>query len=152
MATLLYPDVCESAPWSETEPAEIATPPLRRRTILVVDDDAGIRKMLRNYLQQRGFRVWTAGDGEEALDICCQRGDEVEAVLLDVQLPRLDGPATLDGIHAFDPLLPVCFMTGDLGNYSVDDLVSNGMRHLFWKPLRLGEVAAVMRRLAEERR
>jgi uncharacterized protein (TIGR03000 family) len=120
--------------------------------ILVVDDEPVIRDLLQMCLQHDGFRVWTASNGEEALDHCCDHGEEIVVILLDVRMPRLDGPETLEGIREFNPELPVCFMTGDPGDYDPSDLLARGARHVFNKPFRLEEVVRVVRRLANESR
>ena len=120
--------------------------------ILVVDDEPDIRNILQTCLQRDGFRVWTASNGEEALDHCCAHGEEIGVILLDVRMPRLDGPETLDGIREFNPELPVCFMTGDPGDYELKDLLARGARHVFCKPFCLDEVVRVVRRLANEPR
>ena len=120
--------------------------------ILVVDDEPAIRNILQTCLQRDGFRVWTASNGEEALDHCCEHGEEIGVILLDVRMPRLDGPETLDGIREFNPELPVCFMTGDPGDYELKDLLARGARHVFCKPFCLDEVVRVVRRLANEPR
>ena len=71
----------------------------RRRAVLVVDDEPAIRDVLQTHLRHEGFRVWTAASGEEALDHCCDHSDEIAVILLDVRMPGLDGPQTLDGIR-----------------------------------------------------
>ena len=127
------------------------TPGLAERGILVVDDEPGIRTLLQTYLQQQGFRVWTAAHGEDALDLCCHHGDEIAVVLLDVRMPGLDGPASPGGsLREFNPALPVCFMSGDLGEYHPGDLLDRGARYLFLKPFDLEEVGRVVRQLAND--
>jgi DNA-binding response OmpR family regulator len=61
----------------------------RVKTILVVDDERNIVELLRLYLEQEGWSVLTAGDGEEALAL--HRRHEPDLVVLDLMLPRIDG-------------------------------------------------------------
>lgn len=121
-----------------------------RRGILIVDDEFAIRDFLQALLQRHGYCVWTAASGDEALDSCCDHGEEIDIVLLDVQMPGMNGPQTLDGIRQFDPELPVCFMTGDLGGYNSGELLALGARFVFGKPFRIDEVLRVVRSLAQE--
>src|SRR3954470_1560264 len=68
-------------------------PPLMNRTILIVDDDAGIRRLIATTLEDvSGYRMTEAGDGEEAV----ARAREVQPaiVFLDIDMPRLDGIET----------------------------------------------------------
>ena len=64
-----------------------------RKTILIVDDDADIRRLAESALKQEGFDVLQADSGENALEIL--RTTEVDAVILDVLLPGMGGLATL---------------------------------------------------------
>jgi CheY-like chemotaxis protein len=66
--------------------------------ILIVDDDDGIRYILRELLTEEGFRVRTACDGAEALNMLRRDGDWV--VLLDMRMPGLDGRAVLRELEA----------------------------------------------------
>ena len=122
----------------------------QRRGVLVVDDEPALREILQIFLQRQGFRVWTAANGDEALDHCCDHGDEIAVILLDVQMPGLDGPHTLDGIRELDIDIPVCFMTGSPGDYEPSDLLRLGACHLFDKPLPFDEIVRVVHSLANE--
>jgi DNA-binding response OmpR family regulator len=120
----------------------------QRRGILVVDDEPALRDILQKHLRHKGFHVWTAASGEEALDHCCDHSDEIAVILLDVRMPGLDGPQTLDGIRELDVDIPVCFMTGNPGKYETSYLLRQGARHLFRKPFRLDEILRVVGNLA----
>jgi CheY-like chemotaxis protein len=60
-----------------------------KRTVLVVDDDAGVRRLCRLHLEDADFRVVEAADGDEALELV--RADPPDVILLDVLMPRLSG-------------------------------------------------------------
>jgi CheY-like chemotaxis protein len=116
--------------------------------ILVVDDEPSVRDILKKRLEDSGFQVSTAADGVEAVDFCSHHGDEVAVVLLDIKMPRLDGPETLERLKTLKRNLPVCFMTGHAGAYDPDELLARGARHLFTKPFKLEEVVRVVSNLA----
>jgi len=65
----------------------------RARSVLIVDDDEGVRRLLTMELEPYGLRILEASDGQEALDIA--RAEGPDAILLDVLMPRLDGWQTL---------------------------------------------------------
>ncbi|HEV7732665.1 MAG TPA: response regulator transcription factor [Candidatus Binatia bacterium] len=77
-------------------------------TILVVDDEAHIRDVVRYALEREGHRVVTAGDGEEALTRV--REGDVDLVVLDVVMPELDGLSVCRRIRAEHPL-PIVFLS-----------------------------------------
>src|SRR5712692_4697680 len=83
--------------------------PMARR-ILVVDDDSGIRDALRMILEYEGYEVLTSPDGKTALaDL---QGERIDAVLLDIKMPGMDGFEVLDKIAARDPAPPVLMISG----------------------------------------
>ena len=85
----------------------------RSSSVLVVDDERGPRLALQLILQ-REFRVLTAQNGEEALEIL--KSEPVDAVTLDLKMPGLAGLNTLSLIRSVDPELPVIIVTG-YGSY-----------------------------------
>jgi twitching motility two-component system response regulator PilH len=66
-------------------------------TVLVAEDSLVIRAVLAEQLQSRGYRVVEADDGEQAMATC--RRERPDVVLLDVEMPQLDGHAVLSAIR-----------------------------------------------------
>ena len=58
--------------------------------ILVVDDEIRMRKLVKDFLQAKGFNVIEAEDGEQAVDIFCSQKD-IALILLDVMMPKMNG-------------------------------------------------------------
>ncbi len=79
-------------------------------TILVVDDEASIRRTLREILEYEGFRVEEAADGSAALDLL--RSNAYQLVLLDVKMPEPDGMEVLETMAAEMPEVPVVMISG----------------------------------------
>lgn len=121
----------------------------RKCGVLVADDEPSIRQMLDMALQREGFAVWTAADGQEALELYRKHCETINVVMLDVLMPRMDGPQTLAAIRVLTPRIPCCFMTGNLGAYSVSDLRTLDTRVVFIKPFHIPEVVQVLRNVAE---
>jgi CheY-like chemotaxis protein len=119
-------------------------------SILVIDDDEGVRGVLSVALRQRGFAVWLAADGQEALDLYRHHGPVIDVVVIDVRMPGLDGPQTLAALQAFNPQVHCCFMSGDLGSYTERGLRNQGAAAVFPKPLHLAEVTRVLWELASK--
>ncbi len=60
-------------------------------TVLVVDDDVKLRSTISDYLTESGFLVFTAADGVQAINVFEQKKEELDLVLLDIMMPKLDG-------------------------------------------------------------
>ncbi len=69
-------------------------------TVLVIDDEASILTITGETLQEFGYRVLTATDGAEAVAVYGEHKDEVSLVLIDMAMPRMDGPVTIPRLNA----------------------------------------------------
>jgi CheY-like chemotaxis protein len=98
-------------------------------------------------LEGLGFRAWSAADGLEAVEFYRQHRDEIAAVVLDLHMPRLDGPATLGALRDLDPQLGCVFITGDPGDYDEGALVAAGALAVLRKPFLPEDLDAALRRL-----
>ncbi|MFH2203549.1 MAG: response regulator [Elusimicrobiota bacterium] len=81
-----------------------------RKRILIVDDEATIRRVLSRLLAGSGHEIMTAEDGREALEMIQQRPPDL--VLLDINMPRLGGMRLLELVKKIRPGLPVIMVTG----------------------------------------
>ena len=79
-------------------------------TVLVVDDEARMRKLIRDFLVQKGFSVLEASDGEDALIVYEENKNKIGLVLLDVMMPKLDGWSVLRQIRQ-DSNVPIIMLT-----------------------------------------
>lgn len=102
-------------------------------TILVVDDDADIRLLLRLELSAEGHRILEAGDGEEAL--ACLEAERSDLMLLDMMMPVLDGWGVLDTLdHATEPPIVVITALASDGDRHVIDVLDKGALDVIPKP------------------
>jgi len=109
--------------------------------ILIADDMALILTLLKLDLEARGFTVWLAVNGADAVQLYQQHQENIDLVLLDVHMPALDGPQTLAALQEMDPDVVACFMTAYSECYSECDLLKLGAACVFTKPFRSSEVA-----------
>ena len=79
-------------------------------TVLVVDDEARMRKLIKDFLMQKGYSILEAGDGEEALKIFAENQNKINLILLDVMMPKLDGWSVLRQIRQ-DSKVPIIMLT-----------------------------------------
>ena len=114
-------------------------------TILVVDDEPAVRESLRRALQLEGYAVELAGDGEDALERL--ERDGIDAMVLDLSMPKLDGLETCRRLRAAGSSLPVLMLTA---RDEVSDRVAGldaGADDYVVKPFALEELLARLRAL-----
>jgi CheY-like chemotaxis protein len=116
--------------------------------ILIADDMAVILSLLKFECESHGLNAWLAVDGDDALDLYRKHRDEIDVVLLDVQMPGLDGLQTLKALQRLNPHVVACFMTGNAGSYTEEDLKGCGAARVFSKPFHPGDVVTTLQQLA----
>jgi len=84
----------------------------RGSTVLVIDDEEEIRDVVDAVLSSRGLRVLTAEDGQRGLEVFQAHADEIDAVLLDMNMPGMHGEAVFRGLLAIRPDVKVIVSTG----------------------------------------
>ena len=85
-----------------------------RETILVVDDETGIRELIRKILSREGYRVLEAGSAEDGL--AAARGQKIDLVITDVMLPGINGPELARRMQQAAPQLKALFISGHTGS------------------------------------
>jgi DNA-binding response OmpR family regulator len=117
-----------------------------KKTVLVVDDDASVRKSLSKVLKEAGYEVVLARDGQEAV----QRFDphQTDLLVLDIGLPIKNGWETFERITSEDPVLPIIVITGQTEQY--DTAVMAGAGALMEKPLDAPQLLETIEELLAE--
>ena len=112
------------------------------RTVLVVDDEAGLRRVLERHLAREGYRVLTAASAESAYELLAV--DPADALLLDIHLPTMSGLALyLAIVHRWPNLEGrVAVMTGDAEAVEVRTWLEHHNCPVIRKPFNLREVSA----------
>ena len=116
--------------------------------ILVVDDEARMRKLVKDFLSIKGYQVLEAGDGEEAVDLFFQQKD-IALILLDVMMPKMDGWEVVKTIRKYSQV-PIIMLTarGEESdelqgfNLGVDEYISKP----FSPKILVARVEAILRR------
>jgi len=112
-------------------------------SILIVDDEAGVRSSLRAILADEGYDVEVVESGEACLVALEKR--RYDLLLLDVWLPGMDGLETLERVRATDPELPVVVISGHGSIETAVRAVRNGAQDFVEKPLSLDKTLLVVR-------
>ncbi len=107
-------------------------------TILVVDDEPGIRKISRSILERSGYQVVLASDGAEAMAMFVQNVQTIKLVLTDVMMPYMDGIALVRALKRTRADIRIIVSSGhsmnDLENMKTGELRAMGIHHFLAKP------------------
>jgi len=132
-------------------PSGTSRPELPRgtETLLLVEDETGVRTMVCETLLGVGYTVLEAQDTQEALRICEQREGVIHLLLSDVVMPRMSGPALAERLTALRPTIRVLYMSG----YSEEAIARYGPLHpdaaLLQKPFTLEALARKVREVLD---
>jgi YesN/AraC family two-component response regulator len=118
-------------------------------TVLIVDDELHIRKILRRMVRQAGYSVTEAASGDEAIGYLDSDGYDI--VISDIRMPHMDGMQLLNRIKRHHPETSVVMMTGYAGEFPVSQVMSAGADHYLAKPFGNDDVAATLQDVKEQR-
>jgi PAS domain S-box-containing protein len=128
-----------------TVPAPPPAPPRQgHETILLADDEPMIRNLGRTILEQLGYQVLLAVDGQEAVDIYAREKERIDLVILDLTMPRLSGHDALRRMLTLDPKVCVLFASG----YSAEQISEadkDSILGFIGKPYRPNDLAVSVR-------
>jgi PAS domain S-box-containing protein len=106
----------------------------RGERILVIDDEASIRQITQQTLEQFGYRVDTAADGADAVSIYSKHVNEIGLVLTDMMMPVMDGHATIQVLMRLNPGIKIIAASGLNANENVAKAASLGVTDFLAKP------------------
>lgn len=120
-------------------------------TVLVVEDEDGLRGLIRRLLQEEGYAVLEAPNGATALQLLEKAAEhEVSLVLTDLRMPIMDGRQLAAALARLRPSLPIIFMSGYTAQLMDMRLISPELTFLA-KPLRQDDLLAAVRGRLEPR-
>ena len=114
-------------------------------TVLVVEDEPSVLKMIGEVLGKLGYRSLTASSSREALEIHSQHREEIALVLTDMVMPGMGGRPLSLRLREQNPDVKVVAMTGYPLEDSAEALLAEGIANWVQKPMRLGELARVLK-------
>jgi CheY-like chemotaxis protein len=83
-----------------------------KKTILIVDDESGIRMLLKTFLERAGYRVLQASDGEEGVEIFTPNSTDIDCCIVDMTMPKIDGLETCRRIRVMNPDVALLICSG----------------------------------------
>jgi len=129
---------------TESEIQAQALPPKREGvTILLAEDDAIMRRLTRQMLEEHGYRVMEAEDGRAALDLIAAGHSTIDLTLTDIVMKGMNGPELVLRLIESYPRMKVVYMSGYTGELVVNQGANNGIR-LLEKPFTRADLLKVM--------
>ena len=121
-------------------------------SILVVEDEPSIQKLIELVLQSSGYRVITASDGIQALELYAQNRHALSLVLTDLKLPRLSGLDLVRAIQTKDRHIPVIVASGSLDEWCSEELKSLEVAAFLNKPFTVAQLLGTVADVAGRRK
>lgn len=119
-------------------------------TVLIVEDEDGVRRAAERILEGAGYRVLTAADGDAALHHCEQHQDGIHLLLTDVVMPRMSGRDLASRVKALNPRVKVLFMSGYADNAIVHHGVLTPGTRFIGKPFSVAGLRRKVREVLDE--
>jgi two-component system, cell cycle sensor histidine kinase and response regulator CckA len=146
--TVLLPQVESDEPYEfEAEPTTGTPTETGAETILLVEDEAPVRTLVRRVLERAGYRVLEAADGEEAFGICARFEGAIDLVLTDVIMPGISGPDVAAGAELLRPEARILYMSGYTDDALSEHGVAGGELRLLQKPFSSDVLLARVRKV-----
>ncbi|PIE71469.1 MAG: transcriptional regulator [Deltaproteobacteria bacterium] len=120
-----------------------------KTTILVVDDEEPILEIVGEFFEQRGYRVLTARNGLEAVEVLGR--EKIHCCFTDINMPEMNGLELAEYIRVNDNTIPVVSMTGYPSLESTIHTLKNGVVDYLIKPVNLEQMEVCVRRVLRER-
>lgn len=115
-------------------------------TILIVDDEESIRQITRQTLETYGYRTLQAADGAEAVALYARHRDEIAAVITDMVMPVMNGPATIEALLDLNPDVRIIGASGWMADLRRVE-VGKGVRHFLPKPCTAESLLRTLKRV-----
>lgn len=133
MFTILLPYL-EGVHINEPESIEEESDQVSAYTVLVIDDDLTVRMVTQQILERYGYSVLLASDGEEGVELFRERRNEIDAVVLDMVMPRLNGIECFRIFRTEKPEIPIVIITGIVTSADVELVLREGAHEVLSKP------------------
>jgi PAS domain S-box-containing protein len=114
-------------------------------TILLVEDEIDLRDMVESVLTDKGYKVHTAADGIEAVEVYAKQWKEIDLVITDVGLPKLDGKGVFGRMQALNPNARVIVASGYVEPAEKSSLLLAGAKYFLQKPYKPQEILTSVR-------
>lgn len=123
--------------------------PRGHETILVVEDEELLLELVQSFLEDKGYTVLTARDGQEAVEVYARHKDEIELVLSDMGLPKMGGWEAFRRMREIDPNVKAILASGYLDPNVRSEMLKAGAKDFVQKPYDIDEILVRLREAIE---
>jgi CheY-like chemotaxis protein len=112
-----------------------------RGTILIVDDEEGVRTLTGKALRKLGYETMEATDGAEGIEVYRTNHDRIDLIILDMVMPKMSGPETFAELRRINADAQVLVASGYARNAAVSEMLDEGACGFLAKPFRIAELS-----------
>ena len=148
--TILLPAANPGRGAPDTQDRNFPVPKGRGR-VLVVDDEAIVLRAVSRLLQSLGYEVTTAVSGKAAIDFFEEEHTQIDLVLLDLSMPRMDGLRCLSRLRQIEPAVCVVICTGNVDSDVTETIFNTGAAGVLLKPFDRTELGELVEKFIADR-
>jgi CheY-like chemotaxis protein len=123
----------------------------QKARVLIIDDEELVRSTQAKILREKGLEVLTAADGEEGVAVYQEKSQEIDFVILDLNMPQMDGFETAKALKELDPKISIIVVTGYLHDQDTERLFHLGVHHVLRKPFEQKTLFIVIKEILRSR-
>ncbi len=120
-------------------------------TLLIVDDEQMIQETLKGMLEKLNYRVFFAENGQQAVNVYRSKSKEIDAILMDIQMPVMDGVEAAQKILELNPQAQIIFSSGYTEAKNFEKLRRMGYKLFLKKPYKIGSLADIIQKALSEK-
>jgi len=124
---------------------------LGSESILVVDDEEILRHLMKDILENLGYGVMLASDGQEAVDLYREHQAKIDMVIVDMMMPRMGGKETFQELKRINPEVKALLASGYAKNTAAQGILDLGVKDFLHKPFSLEEISNKVRKALDAR-
>jgi len=121
-------------------------------TLLIVDDEEMIHETLTGMLENLNYNIISAKNGKEAVEIFKEKQSELDAIIMDIQMPEMDGVEAAQKILTIDPEACIIFTSGYANDKRLSELKKLDQGFFLKKPYKIGVLADIIKRALENKK
>lgn len=122
-----------------------------KKNIVVVDDDRSLRELLEIILKKEGYEVFSYSDGKEAIDKLADNIKDIDTIISDIIMPKMDGITFLEAVKKLDDNLPVIMITANTRLDHAVQALRQGAYDYITKPFKNDELKIIVKNAIEKR-